>query len=757
MTTQHTDQPDAADTSTNTTRNLRVALLGNPNTGKTTLFNRLSGLRHKTSNFAGTTLEARIGVVRAGSEGGRDADFIDMPGVYSLELDQLEARLAREVLSGTGRLKGQPEGKGRAPDVACVVVDATNLARNLTLVGEVLRRRLPTVVAVNMIDLARRQGLPLDEDKLSDALGCRVVFVSSRSAEGFDALRAAIRDAQIPVPRAPVPGDTPLPSSQSRHETDDTHATSLREWAQDMYARGLRSPTTDAPQAARASRSFTDRLDALLMHPVFGVLTFALVMTGLFFSLFKLATIPMDWIDALFSFLAEQTSQRLGDGVLSSLLADGVIAGVGATVIFLPQICLLFFLFSLLEDTGYLARAAFVMDRVLRPFGLNGHSFVPLLSSHACAIPGIMACRAIPDRKERLATILVAPFMTCSARIPVYVLLTTLLFADNALLASIAFTGCYFLGALAGILSALVARRTILKGAGRPMALELPTYKLPSVRTALITTYDRGFTFLKQAGTVILAIVIVLWWLGEYPKATTVTLEASELESIITFADAEGTSALYRAQPQLTNPDDLLDDPFNRTNPPYAFHIPADLPELDDAPTDSSIIPADELLSGNPRPAAGFVEVDDLRASLESIKARHQAKNSYLGRIGQAVQPLFEPIGYDWKLSIGVMASFAAREVFVSTMAVVTTGSDDTEDQGVLAGLRNAERDDGSRIFNPATSWSLLVFYVLAMQCLPTLAVTAKEAGGWKWALLQLAWMSVLAYIGALLAFTIAS
>ncbi|MCR9075743.1 MAG: ferrous iron transporter B, partial [bacterium] len=359
----------------------------------------------------------------------------------------------------------------------------------------------------------------------------------------------------------------------------------------------------------------------------------------------------------------------LPDGAIKALLVDGVIAGVGGTVIFLPQICLLFFLLALLEGTGYLARAAFVIDRLLRPFGLSGHAFVPLLSSHACAIPGIMATRAIPDRRDRLAAILIAPFMSCTARIPVYVLLIGILFPDQPSMQAVAFTGCYVLGATGGLLTSLIARRTILKGKSRPMALELPSYRLPDLKSALLLTLDRALVFLKKAGTLIVAISIVLWWLDAYPQQKAPSEEAA---SVVEGADTDSTT-----------------------------------------------------------------------------------HKSFLQQIGSTVQPVFAPLGYNDELTVGVLASFAAREVFVSTMAVQVAGSDDVEDETVLESIETATRDDGSPLFNAQTAWSLLVFYVFASLCLPTTVVTAKEANGWRWAFLQLGWMSAVAYAGAFIAYTI--
>ncbi|MBO6514157.1 MAG: ferrous iron transporter B [Phycisphaerales bacterium] len=628
-----------------------VALLGNPNVGKTTLFNRIVGLRAKTSNFPGTTQEAR----HARLDG---SVLVDLPGVYSLNLDMAESVLCRQTLSG----ETAPAGvEAEVPNAVLVVIDATNLVRNLAIVAEAIALRLPTVVAVNMIDLANRRGIHIDLDRLSECLGCTVVGCSGRTGEGVDELVQKLESARIPDRSAPS-------------ELDAIDA-----WSDDIYS--LVASACVSPQNDR----ITDRLDRAFTHPLVGVLTFVAVMTGLFWVIFQLATVPMDLIDAWFGTIGGWVGSVLPEGAIRDLLVDGMIAGIGGTVIFLPQIVLLFFLLALLEGTGYLARAAFVIDRVLRPFGMSGHSFVPLLSSHACAIPGIMACRSVPDPKDRLATILVAPFMSCTARIPVYVLLTVILFPDSPAMQAVAFTGCYVIGALAGLMSSLVARRTILKGASRPMAMELPSYRFPDLKAAFMLTYDRAVLFLRKAGTLIVAVSIVLWWLGAYPHA--------------------------------------------------------------DTPQESVELRQQAVLSSDSETIASLESQADL------IEARHASAQSFLGRIGSTVQPVFEPLGYDRQLTVGVLASFAAREVFVSTMAVQVVGSDDTEDDGVLSSIANAKRDDGSLVFTRATSWSLLMYYILAMLCLPTVVVTAKEAGGWKWAWLQLGWMTLLAYGGAMIAF----
>lgn len=677
-----------------------VALLGNPNTGKTTLFNQLSGLRHKTSNFPGTTQEARVGVIRAanGRTSGTDENpgvaggethLVDLPGIYSLELDQTEAEICRRVLAGKLSPKGE---ETREPDALLVIADATNLIRNLSLVGEGLAQRLPTVVVITMIDLARRMGVRVAPEQLEAQIGCPVVLCNPRSGEGVNEILPALDRARVSN-RTP-PGDRDA----------------LERWAESVYSL---STEHSLPCAAgehgsarwMASSRLTDRLDNLLTHPISGLLSFAVVMAGLFMVIFKLATYPMDWIELVFSKLGGLITSTMPEGILREFLAQGVVGGIGATVIFLPQICLLFFLISILEDTGYLARAAFLMDRLLRPFGLPGLSFVPFLSSHACALPGIMSARAIPDRREKLATILVAPFMTCSARIPVYVLMISILFRDRPIAAGLAFVGCYALGIGAGLFSALIARRMILKGPSRPMALELPTYKVPSLRTAAIATYDRGMTFLKNAGTNILAICVVLWWLSAFPHLP-----------------PPGESVMLRDQAQTIR--QAVDGVAANGAPEVAM-------------TD-----ADK--------AAARAKIEELETSADRAEARHALSNSFAGKLGRAIEPVFRPLGFDWQLSVGVLTSFAAREVFVSTMAVMVAGVDDAEDEGVRDQIAHATRDDGvTPIFTEAVAWSALVFYVLAMQCLPTLAVTAREAGGVKWAVLQLAWMSVVAYAAA--------
>ena len=625
-----------------------VALLGNPNTGKTTLFNRLCGARAKTSNFPGTTTAMRLGRTVIGDA---SVEVIDLPGLYSLGGQSPESTIVRDVLRG-------PESQ--RPDVVVAIVDAANLVRNLVLVGELLTYDEPVVVALNMVDLAERLGQRLDVGALSLRLGVPVVPMVASKGIGIDRLRAAL--ASLPDPAARVrPAD--LPVAESSIEDITTWADRV---LADVYPGG-------APAVALDAR--TERVDLVLTHPVAGTLVFLGVMGALFWTLFALATVPMDLIELTFASLGSAVSAVMPEGPLRDLLIDGVIGGIAGTVVFLPQICLLFFMISLLEDTGYLARAAFVNDRIFRRFGLPGHAFVPLLTAHACALPAIMSTRLIPDRRDRLATILVAPFMSCSARLPVYVLLTTLLFADQPAMAGLAFAGCYMLGSGAAFFSAWLFSRTGLPGRPRQMVLELPTYKVPSITNALMTARDQGLAFLQTAGTVIVAICIVMWWLSAYPKV--------EPSAEITAMRMQGRE----------------------------------------------------------------VEADLLQEKAEQ-------SGSFAGQIGRTVQPVFAPLGYDWQLTVGVMTSFLAREVFVSTMSVLVGGGAEAEpDEGVMRRIRTMTRDDGTPVFTPATAASALIFFVLAMQCLPTLAVTRKETGRINYAAIQVAYMSGLAYVTALVVY----
>lgn len=624
---------------------IRVALVGLPNVGKTTLFNELAGHRLHTSNFHGTTQEATEATVRNQPR----LVLIDLPGVYTLADHAPESQAVRAALAGA-------VAQLETPDAACIVIDHTNLTRGIRLLRETAATGLPTFVLLHAA--GRRSDVRTDENAVAELLGVPVVMRNGTSPDCARRLEAAALAATATT------GDAHTPTQSA----DETAAAIGR-----FIVRGTVAPTAD-------------RADGLLLHPVTGLIVFAAVMWALFWSVFKLAAYPMDWIDAATTALADATHAALPPGPVADLLSNGIIGGVGATVIFLPQIALLFFLITLLEESGYLARGALLADRLLRPFRLPGTAFVPLLSAHACAIPAIVACRTIRDVRERVATILVAPFMSCSARIPVYALLVSFLFVGEPTKQAAAFVGCYALGIIAALVTALVLRRTMLSSPSSSTLIELPGWRRPSIRKAARAAVIRSGAFVKKAGTTILVMMIVLWWLSAYPQATP-SPEVDQLRAAA--AQTEGPAA------------------------------------------------------------------DAITAEADHLFARETARQSYMGRIGRTVEPVFAPLGYDWQVSIGVMTSFAAREVFVSTMAVVLTGEE--EGDTTIDAMRTARRDDGSLLFNRPALWSLLVFYVLAMQCLPTLAVTAREAGGVKWAVLQLAYMTALAYLGALVAYTLVS
>lgn len=639
----------------------RVALVGNPNTGKTTVFNRLCGVRAKTANFPGTTASKRTGRTVVGAT--HHIEVVDLPGVYQLHLDAPEARIVRELLTSRSR--------DVHPDAVVVVADASNLARNLVLVGEIIASRMPMVLCLNMMDVARRRELDVDIAALSARLGVPVVPTIGSKGIGLEALRQAMANV-VDGPAPAWPSEVPAPGASF---------TEIVGWAD----RVMTATVHESTSSARPDR-LTERLDRVLTHPVSGTLVFVIVMGGLFWTLFALATVPMDLIETIFTNAGEFLRHWLPSGPLRDLLIDGVIGGIAGTVVFLPQIMLLFFLISLLEDTGYLARAAFVNNRFFRRFGLPGQAFVPLLTAHACAVPAIMSTRLIPSRRDRLATILVLPFMSCSARLPVYVLLTSLLFATRPALAGLAFAGCYVLGAGAAFVTALLFGRTILRGQARPMMLELPGYKWPSINNAFVTAWDQGKVFLQTAGTIIFAICVVMWWLSAYPRAS-VPPEAAALRAQATVAGVTPENA------------------------------------------------------------------DALNTQADALEAQARQGHSFAGRLGRFVQPAFGPLGYDWQLTDGLLTAFVAREVFVSTMSVLAGAGTHASDVGLVERIHTMKRDDGSPVFTRATAASALVFFVLAMQCLATLTMTRRETGGLKYAAIQFAYMSGMAWIAALIVY----
>ncbi|MBL8896354.1 MAG: ferrous iron transporter B [Planctomycetes bacterium] len=701
----------------------RLALVGNPNAGKTTLFNALTGLRAKTANFPGTTVEHQVGRARAGA---RDLEVIDLPGLYDLNGTGLEERVAREALLGEGAHPGRP-------DLAVVVLDATNLPRTLCLAGAVLELGVPTIVALNRMDRARGAGIAIDLAALRRELGVDVVPISARSGEGLPELRRAIERA-LDAREGTAPASCGGCKGCGHAQRFD-------------WAEGIANRVARTPEDLGAS---SDRLDRALTHPLSGLLVFAAVMTGLFYSIFAWAEAPMTWVEdgvaalqgalaplltgwaedatwlaraaifagtaviALASLrLAEAWSPRvrllvaasaalacaaLPSADLASVAIEGVLGGVGSVLVFLPQICLLFFLLALLEDSGYLARAAFVMDRYLSKVGLPGKAFVPMLSAHACAIPAILSARVIENRRDRLATIFVLPLLTCSARLPVYAMIAALLFPAEPLQAALLFTGAYALGLLAALLTAFLLRLGVLPGRTEPLLIELPAYKVPSLKNAALIVLERAKQFLGKAGGVILLLSLGLWAATTYPRLDPTALPANDRAAL---ADLEARAA---------------------------------------AASDDGV----------------REELEGQRATLEG---RLQVAGSLAGRVGGAIQPLFAPLGFDVEITVGVLASFAAREVLVSTLAILYgAGEDAAEDAlSLRETLGRQVRDDGKPVFDLPTALALLIFFVLAMQCLPTQVVTRRETGSLGWAVGQWVWMTALAWSAGALTHVLAT
>jgi ferrous iron transport protein B len=652
-------------------RSFTIALVGNPNAGKTTLFNALTGLRAKTANFPGTTIERRVGRVQIGQ---RQMIVVDLPGLYSLESLSPEEKLASDALRG--RL-----AKHAAPDAALVVADATNLARNLFLVSQVLELDCPVIVALNMMDAAERGGIHINVEKLRSELGCAVVPVAARTGKGVDELRREIGRL----------ADGAMPEAVTHCKPNCAACSGCPYQARYEWTESISAKVMNAGVVRRSHH--TEKLDEILTHPIAGMAAFAGVMLSLFVLIFWAAKIPMDLIDHLFTNVGTWMTAHVSGGDLQSLLVNGVIGGVGGVLVFLPQICILFFALSLLEDTGYLARAAFVMDKLMRRLGLPGKAFMPLLSAHACAIPAIMSARVIENPRDRLVTILIAPLMTCSARIPVYAMVTALLFPQSPFKAALVFTGAYATGIIFAMIAALVFQHTILPGGSKPLVIELPPYRLPGLRTALLRTFDRAKIFVKQAGTIILVISLLLWTLAHYPKsappaaAVTLTAQAAQVER-----------------------------------------------------------------SGDAKRA------DELHLTAGRLTAQSSLQHSYAGQIGRVIEPVLKPLGFDWQIGIGIIGSFAAREVIVSTLAVVYGAGENSAGQNhtsLYDALRHATRTDGTPVFTTATCISLLVFYILAAQCLSTSVVVRRETNSLKWPLFQIAYMTGLAYFATLIAYQI--
>lgn len=678
------------------------ALVGNPNCGKTTLFNALTGLKQKVGNYPGVTVERKVGT--AYSQHGQAMTVIDLPGAYSLAARSPDEAVTRDVLLGRRSADTQ------MPDRIICIVDASNLERNLYLVHQIFDLGRPVILVVNMMDLAQNAGLKIRISRLEKELGIPVIPAQAAQGKGLIELKLAMSRPDLPLPRhrwdipagisAPIAelqaslqdndGRPPLiaraealllltdtnpvrvagssPLSKRTHQILAHWTERWREAGEDWPGRligaryeaiGKLLADTVSQSSRVADQSTSDKIDAIVTHGLWGWVVLGSIMAALFFSIFTLANYPMDMIDAGMVALADGVKGLMPAGDLRDLITDGVIAGVGGVIIFLPQILILFFFIGLLESTGYMARAAFIMDRLMGRVGLNGKSFIPLLSSYACAIPGIMATRTIEDPKDRLVTILVAPFMSCSARLPVYLLMIAALLppGEVTILTRVGLMLLmYALGTLGAFAFAGLFKRTLFKGEPPLMIMELPPYRLPKVWDVCMQMLERGGLFLRRAGTVILAISIVLWALTTYPKAG------------------------------------------------------------DDA------TPAE------------------------------QVAQSYAGQAGHLIEPIIKPLGFNWEIGIGLISSFAAREVFVSATSVVFNVEEDDEDTApLLEALRRATWPDGRPLFTPLVCFTLMVFYVFAMQCVSTVAVVRRETNSWRWPLFQIGYQTGFAWLFCLI------
>lgn len=680
------------------------ALVGNPNCGKSTLFNALTGLKQKVGNYPGVTVEKKVGT--AYSQHGQPITLIDLPGAYSLAARSPDEAVTRDVLLGRRADTAQPDR------ILCIV-DATNLERNLYLVHQILDLGRPVILVVNMMDLAAAAGVTVRISNLEQELGIPVIACEAVNGKGLIELKVAMSRSDLPlarhswdIPAAIAPAVAELQASLAANDrkaplvaraealllltdqdsvrvagstplhtrTDEILQTWKKRWEGEGtdWAGTLVNSRYDAigriaadvvVQTTDSGPTLSDKIDAVVTHPVWGWLVLGSVMTALFLSIFTLAEYPMNLIDEQMAALADWVKSAMSPGDLRELITSGAIGGVGGVIIFLPQILILFFFIGLLESTGYMARAAFIMDRLMSRVGLNGKSFIPLLSSYACAIPGIMATRTIEDQKDRLVTILVSPLMSCSARLPVYLLMIAALVpGDRVPLATkvAIMILMYALGTLGAFGFAWLFKRTLLKGAPPLMIMELPPYRLPRVKDVALHMIERAWLFLRRAGTVILGISIVLWFLSAYPKAP------------------DGTSE------------------------------------------------------------------------------QQQLAQSFAGRAGHFIEPAIKPLGFDWQIGIGLITSFAAREVFVSTMGVVFNAEAKDDDTTPLRqAMLAAKWPDGRPLFTPLVCFTLMIFYVFAMQCISTIAVVKRETNGWKWPLFQIGYMTGTAWILSLLVFQV--
>ena len=736
-------------------KNINVALIGNPNTGKTSVFNQLTGLKQKVGNYPGITVEKKEGICKLPR--GVKAHILDLPGTYSLNTTSLDESLVVELLLN--------KNDKDYPDVAVVISDVENLKRNLLLFTQIKDLKIPSILVINMADRMDRKGISLDVEAMEKKLDTKIALVSTRKNTGIDRIKELIADYKS-ISSKPILDTSRISPEyferlKSTFPQEDLYklwlvitqdvnfmpiekkriqdATDFSTKSKDELKKLQHKETVLRYQLINnilketykvdfmAAKGLRASLDKILTHKVFGYLIFFAILLLIFQAIFEWSSYPMDFIDENFALAAEWIKNTLPPGVFTDLLAEGIVAGIGGIVIFIPQIAFLFLFISLLEESGYMSRVVFLMDRLMRPFGLSGKSVVPLISGNACAIPAIMATRTIENWKERLITILVTPFTTCSARLPVYLILIALVIPEGSFLGlsfqALTLMLLYLIGFGMALLSAMVLNK-ILKIKSRAIfMIEMPTYRLPLLKNVGYTVIEKTKSFVLGAGKIILAISIVLWFLGsngysdDFQNAESIVAERIENEGLSTYS-----------KNYVQNNIDAY-----RTN--------AEAKGMAAGAIQDSIQMLREELSE--------------RAVAQEI-ASYKLEHSYIGQAGKAFEPLVEPLGYDWKIGIAVLTSFAAREVFVGTLATIySVGSD--EEETIQNRMASELDEDGEPLFNLASGISLMLFYAFAMQCMSTLAIVKRETNSWKWPMIQLGFMSVFAYIMALMAYQILS
>lgn len=746
-----------------------IVVAGNPNTGKSTVFNALCGTRQRVGNYPGVTVEKKIGLARLPGAG--SADVVDLPGLYSLGAVSPDEQIAADVLMG--RVPVSEDRRSREavhrPDLVLFVLDATNLQRNLFLYTQIAELDLPVVVALTMTDLLGGARMNVDVGALKERLGVPVIPVIGRRREHLDNLRAEIAAAlepgcavtpeltlDFPAPVEAVVGDLrermndqgvrlsgfearnlllnsrhPLQERIAVTEAGDAILNDVRakvraldfnpsslalaryKWIDGVLA-GVEQREKNQAGEGRSSSDFSSRLDGLLTHRIFGLAGFAGVMYLVFQSIYTWATPFMDLIEEVFGSLSGFAGTYLEAApMLQSLVSDGLIAGVGSVVVFLPQILILFLFIAFLEDSGYLSRAAFLMDRLLGWTGLNGRAFIPMLSSFACAIPGIMAARVMPDPRARLSTILVAPLMSCSARLPVYLLMISAFIEPHfgAGIAALTLFIMYGVGPIVALPFAWFLNRGVLKTPAIPFVLELPPYRWPDPLNVLWRALEAAKKFLMRAGTIIFALSIVIWAMSYFPRPEAVADNIhARYDAMIDAAESESA------------PVELRDDP-----------------ESTDFASDNVSI------------------VADLRTERDNAIASAYLEQSYLGRLGKLVQPVFAPLGFDWKISVGILGAFPAREVIIATLGIIyNAGSAVDEESDDLKSRMAAEtRPDGTPVYTPLVALTLMIFFALCSQCMSTLATVWRELNDWRWAAFLFVYMTGFAYVAGLAVYQI--